>query len=109
MKFRLRLTDEAADRLLSIAKWYPETSQSLSIAVVWYDGFLDLLEDLTDDPLRGVIAAENNLFEFELREIYYGSGKRITHRALYRIVNDTVEVLTIRHHAERPLETGDLN
>jgi plasmid stabilization system protein ParE len=109
MKYRLRLTDEAADRLLSIAKWYAETSQSLSIAVVWYDGFLDTLENLTDDPRRGAVAAENNLFEFELREIYYGSGKRITHRALYRIVNDTVEVLTIRHHAERPLERGDLS
>lgn len=108
MKYRLRITDEAADRLLSIAKWYAETSQSLSIAVVWYDGFLDTLEKLKDDPLRGVVAAENNLFEFELREIYYGSGRRITHRALYRIVNDTVEVLTIRHYAERPLKRGDL-
>jgi plasmid stabilization system protein ParE len=108
MKYRLRLTDEAADRLLSIAEWYAETSQSLSIALAWYDGFLDVLENLTDDPIRGAVAAENNLFEFELREIYYGSGKRITHRALYRVVNDTVEVLTTRHHAERPLERDDL-
>jgi plasmid stabilization system protein ParE len=109
MKYRLRLTDEAADRLLSIAKSYAETSHSLSVAAAWYDGFIDALEKLTDDPLRGVVAAENNLVEFELREIYYGSGKRITHRALYRIVNDTVEVLTIRHHAERPLERDDLS
>jgi plasmid stabilization system protein ParE len=109
MKYRLRITDEAADRLLSIGKWYAETSQSLSLAVVWYDGFLDTLENLADDPLSGTVAAENKLFEFELREIYYGSGKRITHRALYRVVNDTVEVLTIRHHAERPLERGDLS
>jgi plasmid stabilization system protein ParE len=109
MKYRLRITDEAADRLLSIAKWYAEASQSLSLAVVRYGGFLDTLENLADDPLSGTVAAENKLFEFELREIYYGSGKRITHRALYRVVNDTVEVLTIRHHAERPLERGDLS
>jgi plasmid stabilization system protein ParE len=109
MKYRLRLTEEAAARLISIARWYAETSQSLSIAVEWYDGFLVTLESLRDDPLRGVVAAENNLFEFELREIYYGSGKRITHRALYRIVSDTVEVLTIRHGAERPLKPGDLS
>ena len=109
MMYRLRITDEAAVRLLSIAKWYAETSQSLSIAVEWYDGFIVALESLRDDPLRGVVAAENDLFEFELREIYYGSGKRITHRALYRVVDETVEVLTIRHGAERPLKPGDLS
>jgi plasmid stabilization system protein ParE len=109
MKYRLRITNEASDRLFAIARWYAETSQSLEIASTWYDGFLDALEKLEDEPLRGVIAAEDHLFHFELREIYYGSGKHITHRALYRIVGKSVEVLTIRHHAEQPLRSGDLS
>jgi hypothetical protein len=37
-----------------------------------------------------------------------GSGKRITHRALYRVVDDTIEVLSIRHHAERPIRPQDI-
>jgi plasmid stabilization system protein ParE len=108
MKYLLKITDEAADLLLSAAKWYAETAQSLNVAASWYDGFLDELESLEDNPLRGGLAPESRLFDFELREIYYGSGRRITHRALYRIVGNTVEVLSIRHHAQRPLGKDDL-
>jgi plasmid stabilization system protein ParE len=108
MTYRLRVTDEAADRLLAIARWYAETSQSLEIASAWYDGFIDELETLEKNPFRGSFSAENEMFDFELREIYYGSGKRITHRALYRVFENTVEVLSIRHHAERALRRDDL-
>jgi plasmid stabilization system protein ParE len=108
MNYRLKLTNEAADRLFETARWYAETSQSLEVATAWYDGLLDQLETLTRNPFGGSLAAENELFDFELRELLYGSGKRITHRALYRIVGNTVEVLTIRHHAERPLRADDL-
>jgi len=108
MKYFLKITDEAADLLFSAAKWYAETSQSLEVASAWYDGFLDELESLEDNPLSGSLAPERHLFDFELREVYYGSGRRVTHRALYRIVGNTVEVLSIRHHAQRPLRSGDL-
>lgn len=108
MQYRLKLTDEAADLLFSIARWYAETSQSLEVATRWYDGFIDALESLEQNPFAGGMAPENNQFEFELRELTYGSGRRRTHRALYRIVDDRVEVLTIRHHAQRPLEKEDL-
>lgn len=74
MSYRLKVTSEAADVLLSIARWYAETSQSHEIAVKWYDGFIDQLESLESNPLRGGLAAESNLFDFELRELHYGSG-----------------------------------
>jgi hypothetical protein len=51
MSYRLRITDEAAELLLSSARWYAETSQSIEIAAAWYDGFLDLLDSLTNNPL----------------------------------------------------------
>jgi plasmid stabilization system protein ParE len=108
MKYFLKITDEAADLLFSAAKWYAETSQSLEVASAWYDGFLDELELLEDNPLRGSLAPEGHLFDFELREVYYGSGRRVTHRALYRIAGNTVEVLSIPYHAQRPLRSGDL-
>lgn len=108
MSFHLQVTDEAAELLLSAARWYAQESQSLDVAVAWYDGFLDALGALEENPWRGGVAPENDLFEFELRELHYGSGKRRTHRALYRVVGNVVEVLSIRHHAQRPLELGDL-
>ncbi|QEG36733.1 type II toxin-antitoxin system RelE/ParE family toxin [Bythopirellula goksoeyrii] len=105
----LQLTDEAADQLFAIAQWYAETSQSLEIAANWYDGLLDALETLEENPHRGELAAENDLFDFELRELCYGSGKHKTHRALYRIAGTRVEILSIRHLAQRGLSPTDLD
>lgn len=108
MNYYLQITDEAADLLFSIARWYAETSQSLEVAEAWYDGFLDKLDQLEREPLLGKLAPENNLFDFELREIHYGSGRQLTHRALYRVVGQRIEVLSIRHLAQQPLKPGDL-
>jgi plasmid stabilization system protein ParE len=108
MSWYLQITDEAGERLFSIARWYAETSQSLDIAATWYDGFLDLLDRLEADPLLGTLAPENHLFDFELREVHYGSGRSVTHRALYRIVGRRIEILTIRHLSQQPLGPGEL-
>jgi plasmid stabilization system protein ParE len=107
MKYHLHITDEAADQLLSIAGWYADTSQSLEIATAWYDGFIKTLKSLVQNPHLGGMAPERDQFDFELRELCYGSGKRLTHRALYRIVGNNIEVLSIRHHSQRPIEPGD--
>lgn len=108
MSFRLLLTDEAADLLFAIAERYAETSQSLEVAIAWYDGFIEDLESLEQNPFRCAVAPENGLIDFEVRELLYGSGKQLTHRAIFRIVENRIEVLTIRHHAQRPLQHGDL-
>ncbi len=94
--------------MLEIAKWYADTSQSIDVATAWYDGFICALEMLVQNPLCGTRAPESDLFSFELRELRYGSGRRLTHRALYRIKGEAIEVLSIRHHAQRPLVAGDL-
>jgi plasmid stabilization system protein ParE len=107
MTYHLIITDEAAELLLSEAKWYAQRSQSLDLAMAWYDGFLDRLEILEQNPQFGGLAPENDKFDFELRQLCYGSGRRLTHRALYRIVGNTVEVLSIRHHAQQPVRPGD--
>jgi hypothetical protein len=57
MIYRLKVTAEAVELLLSAAQWYARTSQSLDVAVAWYDGFLDALESLEQNPLRGPLAA----------------------------------------------------
>jgi plasmid stabilization system protein ParE len=108
MKYRLKITDEAAELLRSNARWYAEKSQSIDIARAWYDGFLAELDTLESNPLRGPLAAETGHSDFDLREPHFGSGKRLAHRALYRVVGQTVEVLSIRHLAQRPLEPRDL-
>jgi plasmid stabilization system protein ParE len=108
MIYRLRITDEASGNLRYYATWYAQTSQSLEIAAAWYDGFLATLDLLCSNPSRGALAPESEAFDFELREVHYGGGKRLSHRALYRIVGDTIEVLSIRHHAQRALAPGEI-
>jgi len=97
MNYYLQFTDEAADQLFAAARWYAETAQSLEIAVDWYDGFLDKLETLGQNPQLGGLARENNRFDFELHELHYGSGKKPTHRALYRVAGSAIQILSIRH------------
>jgi plasmid stabilization system protein ParE len=108
MTYRLQVTDEARQLLLQAAQWYARTSQSIEIAITWYDGFIDALEKLEKNPNGGPLAPENDLFPFELRELHYGSGRRATHRAIYRVVENRVEVLSIRHLAQRPLSPKDV-
>lgn len=47
------------------------------------------------------------LEECDLRELHYGSGKQKTHRALFRVFGDRIEVLAIRHHAQRNVSPND--
>lgn len=108
MSYRVQFTDEAADLLLSIADWYRQTSQSIDVATRWYDGFIAALENLKQNPFLGSIAAESDQFGFELRELLYRSGRRITHRAIYRVVGNVIEILSIRHHSQQPLNPNEL-
>jgi plasmid stabilization system protein ParE len=108
MSYYLKITDEAAEMLLANARWYAERAQSIEIATAWYDGFLAKIESLEENPFIGPLAPESEHVDFELREIYYGSGKQLSHRALYRVRGNLIEVLSIRHLSQGPLKPGDL-
>lgn len=68
-----------------------------------------MLSGLTENALSCPLAHESAEFPFELRELHYGSGRRTTHRALFRVVDDCVEVLAIRHHAQRDVSPDDID
>lgn len=108
MSYRLRISNEAEVQLRTIARWYENTSQSVEVAANWYDGFLDALDVLKEQPWRGAVSPENAQFDFDLRELHYGSGKRLTHRAMYRVTGDVVEILSVRHLMQKPLGPSDL-
>jgi len=108
MKYRLLLTAEASRQLLETARCNAEQSGSIDVAVRWYDGFVECLESLRDNPQDCALARENDLFPDDLRELHYGSGNRPTHRAIFHVVGEDVEVVCIRHHAQQDLTLGDL-
>ena len=66
---------------------------------------MDLLKS---DPHRFGLIHESHRFPFELRELLYGSGRRKNHRTVFRIIGDRVEVVAIRHLAQRDLDPTDI-
>jgi plasmid stabilization system protein ParE len=74
----------------------------------WAAGLVAEIEALVENPHRHALAHEADELAIELRELHYGSGRRPTHRALFRIKGDAVEVLTIRHAAQRDVTAADL-
>ena len=107
MKYDVLIMPEAYAALSQNTSWWAE-NRSRKEAVRWYDGFLAKLNSLSEMPQSHPVADENSTFSFELREMLFGLGRRPTHRALFRITGSTVEVLTIRHVAQRALDLDDL-
>jgi plasmid stabilization system protein ParE len=108
MKYDVNVDDGVWQQLREAAHWYLQQSQSSEVAERWHRGFVETLQSLRENPLRFSLARENEIFDYELREVLYGSGRRKTHRALFRIVDDRVEVMLIRHVAQRDITPDDV-
>jgi len=53
-------------------------------------------------PLRCSLAFENSFFEEEIRQLVYGKGRN-AYRILFTIVDDTVQIIFVRHAAQKPI------
>lgn len=71
---------------------------SPAAAARWYDGCLHAIESLESLPRRCSLAPEAEVFQREIRQLIYQS-----HRVLYEVAGDTVNVLHVRHGARLPL------
>lgn len=108
MTYKVSIPPRVRGHLKLASAWYAERSGSVAVAERWHNGFLATLDSLKTNPSRCGVAHESECFDFEIRELLYGSGRRKTHRALFRIVGDRVEILAIRHVAQRDLNPDDL-
>jgi len=108
MKYDVSIDDVVWLQLKDAARWYLQRSESSQVAESWYRGFVEALQSLSENPTRHGLARENDLFRYELRELLYGSGRRKTHRALFRVVGSRVEIMLIRHIAQRDITPDDL-
>ena len=102
MTYKVALTDRAHDELDHACTWWAE-NRSPEQALKWYNGFIRAIRSLANDPQRCPLAAENDAFPYEIRQLTYGLGKRPTHRAVFTIRPDLVLVLRIRHLAQQRL------
>jgi plasmid stabilization system protein ParE len=87
------------DHMRKIMQWWA-VHRDARQATRWYDGLIETLSALPDMPEQHPLARENDHFEFDLREVHFGLGSRATHRALHRVLPDTIEVLAVYHVAQ---------
>ena len=97
MSRRVILTDVAEVELESAYRWYAEHASDF--AERWYNGFLEQLQSLANDPDRFSLAPESGDLIVPVRQMLYGH-RRKTHRAVFAVRPEAVVVLRIRHVAQ---------
>ncbi|MDZ8104191.1 MAG: type II toxin-antitoxin system RelE/ParE family toxin [Nostoc sp. DedQUE12a] len=78
------------------------SNDSSSKARQWLKGLYKAILSLEKMPSRCSLAFENDFFEQEIRQLLYGKGRN-AYRILFTIVNDSVEILFVRHAAQKPM------
>jgi plasmid stabilization system protein ParE len=105
MTYRIAITARAQQDRERAFNWYRE-NYSDTFACRWFNGITQAMYSLARQPERCPRARESHRFQFELYELHYGSKKN-QHRILFRIHDDIVVVLHIRHSAQRDLKEDD--
>jgi len=88
------------------ADWY--ATQNSSVAAAWFNSLINRLDGLADTAEQYPVARESNFLPVELREMLYGSGKRVTHRILFVIRGPRIVVYQIRHVSMQDITADDL-
>ncbi|MCG8587494.1 MAG: type II toxin-antitoxin system RelE/ParE family toxin, partial [Pirellulales bacterium] len=89
------------------ALWWAD-HRDVDQAIDWLEGFRNALKTLAENPQHHALAPEDHKFEFSVRQLLYGVGKKPTHRAVFRVRGDKVVVYTIRHLHQQELASDDL-
>ena len=106
MPYRVELSRTATRDISRVFAWYGDHNENLGQR--WHDGVLQRINSLATNPERCGLAHETNDFDFEIREHLYGVGRKKTHRILFQITEETVEVLAVRHVAQQDFSSDDI-
>ncbi len=99
MAYVVKIMPRAQADLERICEWL--TARSPLHSQDWFEGLVDAIESLQERPNRCPLAPEFRAKR--VRHLLYGKGRRV-YRILFRVRDEIVEVLTVRHGARRPLK-----
>lgn len=102
MIFRVEVTAEAERDADAILEWLL-SQHAGDTGIRWFNALAQAVESLAKFPERCPLAAENPLFQFEVRQLFYGHAPHI-YRILFTIETDTVYILHIRHGRREPVK-----
>lgn len=105
MTFQVELTPVAEAQIEKAYCWYRESNPEF--ADRWFRGLMNAIGSLQEKPQRCALAVEHKIFSEEVRQLLYGKSKNI-YRVLFFIRDTTIYVLYVRHSAQAPLTSDDL-
>jgi plasmid stabilization system protein ParE len=108
MGFRVEIAPQAYADLDAIAD-YIEERGSFASAERWFNGIIDAVRGLKDQPSRFPVAQESEDLRVEIRQLLYGKRNR-RYKVYFAIDRETeiVRVFHVRHWAFKPLDFGEL-
>jgi plasmid stabilization system protein ParE len=80
-------------------RFLEDECQASEYATEWWNGLIDAFLSPQTMPRRFPIIPERESFEEEMRHLIYQS-----HRIIFRLCGNKVEVLRIYHASRRPIE-----
>lgn len=107
MSHIVHITTRAANDIDENVVWWAE-NRSTEQASRWYHGIKEFIDSLSVIPESRPLISEDVKSSFETREAYFGLSGRKTHRIVFQIQSDFVEVVTVRHLAQDELSVEDL-
>jgi plasmid stabilization system protein ParE len=107
MSLRVVITEQAEREMQTAFNWWAE-HRSKRQADRWYDGLAKAIAHLAEDPERHSRSKEKDRFTYEIRDLLFGLGRRLTHRAVFTIRGEDVVVLTVRHVGQKDLTPDDI-
>lgn len=98
MTYEVLIVDQAAAEIRAAYEWLLD--EAPLEADTWYDGLLEAIDTLAEMPKRCHLAAENEYYAEEIRQLLYGK-RQGRYRILFTIEQQTVAILHVRHAARR--------
>lgn len=107
MTYRIKYTQRAEADLRETYLWW-RVHRSSQQASRWLNEIFPAIDVLKEAPDRFPHAPETDLHPQGLRQLLFGVGHSITHRVIFTIVDEEVQIIAIRHTARDILDQTDL-
>ena len=98
-KYKVVTSRRAFEDIYRNMTWWAD-HHSVSQAIEFEETVFQQLKTLSEMPEMHGYAYENDEFDFELRQMRVGLGRRPSYRAIFTIQNGEVVVLAVRRGAE---------
>ena len=101
MAYRVAVTGPAKDDIGRAFSWIKDRSPAA--ATKWFNGLVDRILSLANQPERCGFAPENQELTVEIRQLLYGN-RRYAFRVIFTVEDDHVYILHVRRGSMEALE-----